>query len=227
MCRYFEEHPSPEIVMEMMPKIRRFYTLGSSRLTTKLLRAKMRDGRPAFNFMDLRRFSTYQGNLEDEQNIRYLLQKANLLEKLELSVGRGKNLVGLLSQNARTLKVLHLSGGGSHFLGGICEVLEALVGDNVLEAFQFDVGIDSDGTMSKDFVGSIFQKVENVLLKPVWSVLRRVSFKLWISGWNQDYATKLFEPLQSLPNKYLSHLSNLESVTFKYQVYMQKCAKSP
>ena len=47
----------PEIVVEseMMPQIREFHTSGSSLSTTKLLHAKMQDGRPAFNFMDLRR----------------------------------------------------------------------------------------------------------------------------------------------------------------------------
>ena len=218
-----EEDSYPEIVAEMMPKIRKFRTLSSSQLTTKLLRAKLRDGRPAFNFMDLRRFSTYIGRIEDEQNVRYLLQNAMLLEKLRLSsVARGHSLEGLLSPSARNLKVLDLSvplwDGNSIFLGGTCEGLEALAGHNMLEAFKLCVGINSDVT--EGFIGSILQKVENILVKPGWSALRRVSFKVQIIRRYQENATRLCEALQSLqslPDKYFSHLSKLESLTFNYQ----------
>ena len=90
----------------------------------------------------------------------------------------------------------------------------------MLEAFKLRVGIDADDTISiEGFLGSIFQIVENVLVKPGWSALRRVSFKLLTSGWDQGIATRLCEALQSLPDKHLSHLSKLESVTFDYQAY--------
>ena len=219
-----EEDASPEIVAEMMPKIRKFHTSTSSELTTKLLRAKLRDGRPAFNFMDLRRFSIFIGGFEDEQNIRYLLQKAKLLENLRLSVGEGQSLEGFLSPGARNIKDLDLSvflwAGNSIFLGGTCEELEALERHNMLEAFTLRVEINSDDSISTEgFIGSIFEKVENILVKPGWSALRRVSFKLLTSGWDQGIATRLCEALQSLPDKYLSHLSKLESVTFDYQAY--------
>jgi hypothetical protein len=49
------EDSSFEIVQsEMMPKIREFHTSESSGPTMMLLHAKLQDGRPAFNFMDLR-----------------------------------------------------------------------------------------------------------------------------------------------------------------------------
>ena len=44
--------------------------------------------------MDLRRFATSFREFEDEQNIRYLLQNAKLLEKLELLAGSGRSLAG-------------------------------------------------------------------------------------------------------------------------------------
>jgi hypothetical protein len=83
-----EEDGFPETIIqsEMMPKIREFHTSGSTLLTTKLLHAKGLDGRPAFNFMDLRRVSFFC-HPEDEQNLRYLLQNAKVLEKLDLTVG--------------------------------------------------------------------------------------------------------------------------------------------
>ena len=208
-----EEHGSPEIVMEMMPKIRELNTSSSSHLTTKLLRAKRQDGRPAFNFMDLRRLSMSFTDFEDDWSVRYLLQNTKLLERLYLSVDYDKSMVGLLSPSARTLKVLDLSvplWDGSVNLGGICEELEAIAGHNMLEALSFEVGIVFSVTV--DFVGSIMQKVENVLVKPGWSTLSQVSFKLLLTYDSRD----LCEPLQSLPDKYLSHLSKLESVTFNY-----------
>ena len=77
-----EENGSSEIVVqsEMTPKIRELYTSSSSQLTMKLLHAKRPDGRPAFNFMDLRRLSMSFNDSEDDRYIRHLLQNAKLLE---------------------------------------------------------------------------------------------------------------------------------------------------
>ena len=74
------EDSSSEIAvqLETMPKIREFRTSESSLLTTKLLHAKTQDGRPAFNFTDLRRLSMSFIRREDERNIRYLLQNAQV-----------------------------------------------------------------------------------------------------------------------------------------------------
>jgi hypothetical protein len=79
---------SSDIVVqsEMMPKIREFHTSHSTLLTTKLIHAKLQDGRPAFNFIDLRRLSIDFIQPEDERIIRYLLQNAKLLDTLHFSV---------------------------------------------------------------------------------------------------------------------------------------------
>jgi hypothetical protein len=79
-------------------------TTTSSWLTTKLLHAKMPDGRPAFNFVDLRLLSMSFSWADDEQNFRYLLKNAKLLEKLHLSVGPFRSLVGFLYPSARNFK---------------------------------------------------------------------------------------------------------------------------
>ena len=85
-----EEDGPPKFVVqsEMMPKICEFRTLDSSQLTTKLLNAKLQDGRPAFKFMDLRRLSITSSWHEDELNILYLLQNTKSLEKFDLFIGR-------------------------------------------------------------------------------------------------------------------------------------------
>ena len=75
---------------EMLPKIREFHTSNSCRPTTKLLDAKGQDGRPAFNFMDLRQLSVTFFDFEDKRNIQCLLEKAKLLERLRLSVENGQ-----------------------------------------------------------------------------------------------------------------------------------------
>ena len=218
-----EEADSSEIVVQsvMTPKIREFHALGSTLLTTKLLNAKTQDGRPAFNFTDLRRLSTC---FEDEWNLRYLLQNTKLLEKLHLSVGRDRSLVGLhdtLFPIARNLKVLDLT----LFLPltGLCEELEAMAGHNMLEALSFEV--DVDGHETEDFIGSIIQNVEKVLVKPGWPALRHVSFKVAIACClvSKEESAKLSKALQSLPDKYLSHILTLESVAFEYSAYVVKC----
>ena len=68
----------------MLPKLREFHTTGSFVVTTKLIHAKMQDGRPAFDFTDLRRLSMPFEDFEDEPNVRYLMQNAKFLEKLDL-----------------------------------------------------------------------------------------------------------------------------------------------
>ena len=224
---------SPGIIQsEMVPKIREFHTSGSSRLTTKLLYVEGQDGRPAFNFMELRRFSMSFTDPEDEPNIRYLLQIAKSLEELHLSVGFDQSLVGLhdiLSPSARTLKVLDLTVTSYDYsidlpLAGLCEELEAMAGHNMLEALSIKVHI-GDNTETEDFIGSIIQKVENVLVKPGWSALRQVSFQVSIPCCllSKEDSAKLSRALQSLPDKYLSHLPKLESVAFNYSAYVTEC----
>jgi len=217
-----EEDKILEAVVQSMPRIREFHTLGSALPTKKLLHAKGKDGQLAFNFVDLRRLSIC---FEDEQNIRYLLQNANLLEELHLSVRYEQGFVRLhdvLSSSARTLKVLGLSVNNDHgpvhvMLADFCEDLKAVAGHNMLKALSFEAIVD-DGFDTEDSIGSVVQDVEKVLVKPGWSALRWVSFKFEIR--DSDSGTNLYEPLQSLPDKYLSHLSKLESVAFNYSAYL-------
>ena len=224
---------------EMMPKIREFRTSESTVLTTKLLHAKKQDGRPAFNFVDLRILSIYLVRLEDKRNLRHLFQNARSLEKLHLSVELGQNLVGLhdvLSPSARTLKVIDFTiplydeifaGVPLLPLAGLCSQLEAMAGYNILESLSFEVNVD--GHWTEELLGIMIQNVENALVKPGWSTLRQVSFKISITRYcvacdseSRDSA-KLSEALQYLPDKYLSHLSKLESVALNFSVSVAKC----
>ena len=221
---------SPKFVgkLESMPKIRHFRTFNSYPMTKKLLHAKMQDGRPAFNFTDLRQLTTktYNIRLEHEQNIRYLFQNAKSLEKFELYNGN-QSLVGLhdiLSLSARTLKFFDLSVPffiSPVTLTGLREELEAMAGRNMLEAFSFEVQVNDNVT--EDLVGSIFRQVEEVLVKPGWSasVLRQVFFKVGIlpPKHSAKLSEALSEALQSLPDKYLSHLPKHESVAFNFSAY--------
>jgi hypothetical protein len=228
-----EEHESPEIVVqsEMMPKIREFHTSWSTLLTTKLLHAKRQDGQPAFNFMGLRQLSISSTLREDEQNIRYLLQNAKLLEKLHLSIDPGYSLEGLrdiLSSSARTLKFLDftvsLYDQSLSPLAGLCEELDTIAGYNMLEALSFEVNVD--GHETEIFVGSYIQNLGKVLVKPGWPALKQVSFNVSIAcclASKEDNAA-LCEALQSLPDKYLSHLSKLESVTVNFSASVGKCS---
>ena len=89
----------------------------------------------------------------------------------------------ILSSTARTLKVLDLTVSLynkriSVFLKGICEELEALAGHNMLEALAFKVLVDWHTSDTDDFIGSTMQEVEKVVVKPGWSTLRKVSFKV-------------------------------------------------
>ena len=229
--RYFDPVPPEEesiVLSEMMPKIREFNTSESSLLTTKLLHAKMQDGRPAFNFMGLSRLSVSFSRFEDERNIRFLLQNAKLLEKLHLSDKcdwSSVSLYNILSPGACTFKILHLtvplySLRSVHLpLGGFCEALEAIAGHNMLETLSLKVKVDD--LESEDFIGCIIQRLVDVLVKPGWSALRQISLTLKVCcRLSSDTSARLCLALQSLPDKYLTHLSNLESVAFNYSAYV-------
>ena len=218
-----EDDPLQILQSGMMPKLREFHTSHSDSMTTMLFRARGQDGRPAFNFKDLRELSMPFDTLRDEWNIRYCLQNAEILEKLNLRLGDDRSLVELhdiLSSTAHTLKVLDLAVSLYNeivCLGGICEELEALAGHNMLEALSFKVTVDHDGGQTEDFqvIGSIIQKVEKVLVKPGWSALRKVSFNVYC--WSRGpMEPEVLQFLDSLPDKYLSHLSKLDSVAFNY-----------
>jgi hypothetical protein len=217
---------------EIAPKICEFNVTGSSLSTTRLLYAKRQDGQPAFNFKDLRRLSISYTQSEDERNIRYLLQNAQLLEKLRLDIGGGVSLVGLdniFSASARTLKVLDLIVPLYSDLPlrlplvGLCDELEAMAGHEMLEDLSFDVVLNRLETEVS--IGSRIQEVETFLVKPGWLTLRQVSIKISIAYGSREDRTILIEALQSLPDKYLSRLSNLESVTFNYSVVRQYSSK--
>ena len=218
-----EEDGSPEFVVqsEMRFKIREFHTTDSSQVTMELLHTKMQDGRPAFNLMYLRRLSLSSISLEDNENMRYLLQNAKSLEKLHLCIEHQSfvDLRGILSLSALTLKVFGLSISLSYSDAlahtGLLEELEAMAGQNTLEALSIEIQID--GNPAEDDVGSIFWPVEEVLVKPGWSALRQVSFKVEIIP--AEYSAKLSEALQSLPDKYLSHLPKHESIAFNFSAY--------
>ena len=205
------------VLSEMMPKIREFNSTGSSLLTRKLLHAERQDGRPAFNFMDLRRFSTC---IEDARNLRYLLQNAKLLEKLHLSAtpyGSFWGLHDILSPSAHTLKELAVTVSvysAPPPLGRLCEEVEAMAGDNMLEALSFE--LLADNCEAEYFIGSKIRNVAEVLVKPGWSALRQVSFKVSIAGSRYNF-DELMEELESIPDKYLSHLSKPESIAFSYE----------
>ena len=131
------------------------------------------------------------------------MQNAKLLEGLHITLRQ--SLVGLLSPSlsARTLKVLDFIVFLFHsesvsILAGLCEELEAMAELNMLEVLSFGVYVSADNT--EDLVGSMIQKVENVVIRPGWSALRQVRFDVSIVG---GCNAKLSEALQSLPDKYL------------------------
>ena len=217
-----EDDDPPEFVVqsEILPKIREFRNSESCLLTTKLLNAKLQDGRPALNFIELRRLSMSSLWYKDNQNIRYVLQNATLLENLHLSLGYQSlmELRDVLSLRARTLKVFDLSVSSNPLsaLTGLRDEFEVMAGLNSLESLSLEVRVEGDE--AEDVVGSILQQVEEVLVKPGWSALRQVSFKVHVMP--RGDSVSLSEALQSLPDKYLSHLPKHESVSFNFSAYM-------
>ena len=234
----------PEIIQSEMPRIRRLSTSQSSRLTRNFLHAKRRDGQPALDLTDLKQLQMSFGHPEDGHNIQYLLQNAKLLDKLNLSCERdGLTLEGLhdiLSPVSRTLKTLELSMTLYHDddppLGGLCDELEAMAGHNVLEVLAFQLNIVNHETA--DFIGSRIEMVDKVLVKPGWSALKQVSVDISIAYCppSREFSAvvlmealqplkefgevKLMEAVQPLPDKYLSHLSKLESVTLNFSTWV-------
>ena len=223
-----KEGPSPVFVVqsEIMPKIRELYISEAFLLMVKLLLARMQNGQPAFRFTNLRLLSISITRIEEKRIFQYLLLNARCLQKLIVSTGQDQTLAGLhviLSPRARTLKILELAvflysrGSVRLPLGGFCEELEKMAGNNMLEVLSFEVYV---GVYDReDFIGPIIQNVEKVLVKPGWSALRQVSLTVsCLEQLKPEDGAKFIEALKSLPEKYLSHLSKLESVAFHYTI---------
>ena len=141
-----------------------------------------------------------------------------MLFRSDLSVSCAQSLVGILSLSPRNLKVLDLTVAlhyGEGALEGFCEELEALAGHNTLKALFLTLHLCDNVDEIEYHIGPIMQDVENVLVKPGWSALKQVSFKVTMASW-ENRAAELYEALQSLPDEYLSHLSKLESVAFNF-----------
>ena len=222
-----EEDGSPGYVVqsEITPKIRVLHISESFETTMKLVLAKTPDGRPAFKFVDLRQLSIAFTQIEDKRFFQHFLQNAMFLHKLELSLATDQNLVGLhhvLFLRARTLKIFQLSinlqtsGPDVLPLGGLCGELEAMAGRNMLESLSFDVLVELRHT--EDFIGPIIQGIETALVKPgCWPALKEVNLKLiCLSTVTDEIGDKFCDSLQSLPEKYLSHLSEHNSIDFDY-----------
>jgi hypothetical protein len=86
----------------------------------------------------------------------------------------------------------------------------------MLETLSFEVVLFRLET--EDSIGLTIQELERLLLKPGWSALKQVSIKISITFGSREETASLVKALQSLPDKYLSRLSNLESVAFNYSV---------
>jgi len=131
-------------------------------------------------------------------------------------------LHGIPSISGGTFKVFDLSVSlysNPLALAGFWEELEAMTGLNMLEVLSIEIQVDGNAT--EDFIGLILSQLEEALVKPGWSALRQVSFKVEIMP--SEYSAKLSEALQSLPDKYLSHLPNHESVAFNFSAYCYSC----
>ena len=100
-------------------------------------------------------------------------------------------------------------------LAGLCQKLEAMAGHYIQEALSFGVN-HADGHESENFIGSIIQDMEKVLVKPGWSALKQVSFKVSIACClvSREECAALSEALQSLPDKYLKILNHLSILEF-------------
>jgi len=226
----FEDVDVLEVVVQSMPRIREFRTSRSALLTSRLLHAKREDGQPVIDFTELRRLSIC---LNDEENIRYLLQNAKLLERLHLTVEHHEDLMGLhdiISTCAPTLKVIDMSISFYDNLDlppltVLCEELEEMAGHNSLETLSFKIQLGGDET--EDSVGSAVQNVAKILVNPGWSSLRQVLLQISIPccrGVPWEDNTEFSEALKSLPDKYLSHLSKPKSVTFNYSAHVDECS---
>ena len=90
-----------------------------------------------------------------------------------------------------------------------------MAGHNVQEALSFEVEVV--GQETEDFIESVFPKVEEILVKPGWSALSQISFKVSCRNW---VGKSQLEALRSLPDKFLSHFPKLGSVAFKLRVQM-------
>ena len=98
-------------------------------------------------------------------------------------------------------------------LRGLCEKLEAL------EAMSFEVFI-AHRRDAEDSIGSLFLNVEKVLVKPGWSALRQVSFKVPIAGSVVGDSAATFRNSSLLLSAIQFTLSTTSSSVNLYYIYL-------
>ena len=121
----------------------------------------------------------------------------------------------MISANARNLKSLQLmtvlTSSENHIpMIGLCEELEALAKNNVLQILKFTFSMDGCG--SKAVVEAAFGRLEEVLMDQGWSTLMRVSIEITVECC-RGVAGKL--GLKSVPELYLGRLLSRKILDYK------------
>ncbi|KAF8808939.1 hypothetical protein BYT27DRAFT_7188471 [Phlegmacium glaucopus] len=215
---------TPSLQSSQTPRILHFRNDSSQTAVGRLLQARWRDGRSVLDFTHLKRLFLDFDMFEDVQVTQELFENVKHLEELLINVQvNTQSLAGLsemISSNARNLRSLEVmsvfKSRRSHALMiGLCEELEALTGNNVLQFLK--ITFVMDGCESRTLVETAFGRLEEVLMDPGWSALKCVSIEIHVRCCYRD-ARRL--ELNSVPEVYLSRLSGRKILDYKGPDYI-------
>ncbi|KAF8956300.1 hypothetical protein BDZ97DRAFT_1925610 [Flammula alnicola] len=156
----------------------------------KILEAKRSDGRYIFDFEHLSEFSADWAVDNMAQNV---MRRNHYLTTIHLSVVDDASFSGFaraVAPSINTLKKLILdtsiNNEAEDPLFGLCDELEEMGGENVLEDMTIRVHVPSGRYCT---TGDEWGKLDNVLGKSGWSALKRVSLDigLWRFGTGPDH----------------------------------------
>ncbi|KAF8150700.1 hypothetical protein B0H34DRAFT_665812 [Crassisporium funariophilum] len=221
----FAEIDTPAAV-STPPKLQEYIVGDKSALSTHmLLDAVLENGNSAFDFTGLKKLNAIYEEDEDVSATERLLKDVKTLETLELFVCTAapfQNLAKFMAQNARTLKTLNLrihldEGEESDPLLGLCEELEAVSDNNVVETIEMTVEVSTDTDCS---TGDDWGRLDKVLNKPVWPKLKHVTLDIGIYVYSND-GEALKEALDLLPQIQLGRLADSKTVDFKFTTHIE------
>lgn len=127
-----------------------------------------------------------------------------------------------VSSSLQTLSRVHLSLGIGRLsrqdpLAGLCDELAEIVGNNKLESLEIEINMEASEDGS---TGDEWGRLEKVLLKPGWPVLKHVSLDIFLWTFTQglNNLSSVGVALKGLPQTQFAGLTSDKNLAFRFSV---------
>ena len=120
-------------------------------------------------------------------------------------------------QTVRRVKlILTINGRGEDPLLGLCDQLEQILGENILESIKIDINMENECKL-----GDEWGRLEKILLTSRWPMLKYVSLVVIINSWTIRPHTSFVTALKSLLQMQLAGLMASKDLNCWYSLQGQ------